>query len=59
MDAKRNEARPRRSYEKPRVRTIGLLVEEVLGVGCKNSSLTASGNVSGCRLTTSCISNGS
>jgi len=31
----------KRTYEKPRLRTIDLVAEEVLAVGCKNENNTA------------------
>ncbi|MBP7865826.1 MAG: hypothetical protein KA419_07730 [Acidobacteria bacterium] len=33
----------RREYEKPRLRVIRLVAEEVLALGCKSSSIRAAG----------------
>jgi hypothetical protein len=35
MGEKQNREEPKRAYQKPRLRTIELLAEEVLAVGCK------------------------
>lgn len=41
MEKKPDKEKTKRAYEKPRLRTIELLAEEVLAVGCK--TLTAPG----------------
>jgi hypothetical protein len=38
MGEKQNKEQPKRAYQKPRLRTIELLAEEVLAVGCKTQS---------------------
>ena len=40
MQDKEKAATSKQAYEKPKLRTIELLAEEVLGVGCKNSAST-------------------
>ncbi len=50
----------RAPYEKPAMRSISLVADQVLGVGCKSSTSTppAVNNAIGC-LTTLCSQNGS
>ena len=40
MQNKEKTAKSKQAYEKPRLRTIELLAEEVMGVGCKNTPAT-------------------
>jgi hypothetical protein len=41
MQADQAKEKKKRPYEKPRLRTIELAAEEVLGVGCKTTGETA------------------
>lgn len=49
MENKNNKIKSKQAYEKPRLRVIELVAEEVMGVGCKTAtgpgpgSLCASG----------------
>jgi hypothetical protein len=45
MAEKEDKEKKRRAYQKPRLRTIELLAEEVLAVGCK--TLNAPGSIPG------------
>jgi len=45
MEQKRDKEKTKRAYQKPRLRTIRLLAEEVLAVGCK--TLAAPGSIPG------------
>ena len=38
MDNEKKEIKRKQAYEKPRLRVIELVAEEVMGVGCKNAS---------------------
>lgn len=38
MKNKNNEIKNKQAYEKPRLRVIELVAEEVMGVGCKTAS---------------------
>ena len=38
MENNKNEENSKQPYEKPRLRTIELAAEEVLGVGCKTAA---------------------
>lgn len=40
MKETRKEPRPKKRYEKPRVRAIRLAADEVLSTGCKTSPVT-------------------
>ena len=44
MESEIKQKDDRQPYEKPRLRTIELVAEEVLAVGCKNASIPAFGN---------------
>jgi len=45
MEQSQKKEKKKRAYEKPRLRTIELLAEEVLAVGCK--TLSAPGSIPG------------
>ena len=46
MENKKKDKNSVRTYEKPKLRTIELAADEVLAVGCKTQSRTASGSAS-------------
>jgi hypothetical protein len=51
---------PRRPYAKPRIRTIELAADEVLGVGCKNGASSAAPSMPDpCGLSAHCAALGS
>ncbi len=41
MKNENNEIKSKQAYEKPRLRVIELVAEEVMGVGCKTASVPA------------------
>lgn len=56
MKNKNNEIKSKQTYEKPRLRVIELVAEEVMGVGCKTA--TGPGPVTLCA-TGACFDTGS
>ena len=58
MQTEHTEKKTKRAYEKPRVRVIELVAEEVLAIGCKTPSLTAPLSPINC-LANSCQKRGS
>lgn len=59
MKLEQDKDKDKQSYEKPRIRTIELAAEEVLGIGCKSSAGTANPmNPIGC-IAVPCASSGS
>jgi len=60
MQSKQAKEETKQAYEKPRLRTIELAAEEVLGIGCKISgSATINVGQINCGIGTSCILDGS
>jgi len=53
-----HQTKPRRGYEKPRLRSIKLNADEVLAKGCKMSTPSAGRQGTGC-LAGGCFNNGS
>ncbi|MBI5848190.1 MAG: hypothetical protein HZB31_09635 [Nitrospirae bacterium] len=45
MDKSSSEMKDKQAYEKPRLRVIELVAEEVMGIGCKTVSGPGSGSV--------------
>ena len=56
MKDNENEIKSKQPYEKPKLRTIELAAEEVMGVGCK--TVTSPGPITFCNLGT-CFTVGS
>ncbi|MBI5633655.1 MAG: hypothetical protein HZA15_09285 [Nitrospirae bacterium] len=45
MNNENSEITSKQAYEKPRLRVIDLVAEEVMGVGCKNGGTPAPTNI--------------
>lgn len=58
MTTPTSPARPRRAYEKPRLRRIKLNADEVMAKGCKMATPSAGQQNTGC-LAGGCFNNGS
>ena len=56
MQSKQDKEKEKPSYEKPRLRTIELAAEEVLGTGCKTMAAPMSGVGTSDCLSGSCVS---
>lgn len=60
MKSRENREKTKKTYKKPRLRTIELVAEEVLAIGCKQvTSGTAVGGPPSCTIPTQCFQAGS